>query len=91
LKGYAHCPLDHPASGRRRCSCNGAISAAGERALLGLTLSRLDDERGWEGTTKVILLVLIVALIIAASLAGAHRWKKDRDDQQQQSDRRPND
>jgi hypothetical protein len=30
------------------------------------------------------LLVLILALIVAASLAGAHRWKKDRDDQHRQ-------
>jgi hypothetical protein len=38
-----------------------------------------------EGTTKTILLVVIIAaLILAPSLAGAHRWKKDRDDQHQQ-------
>ena len=35
-----------------------------------------------EGTTKAILLVVIIALILA--LAGAHRWRKDRDDQHRQ-------
>ena len=37
-----------------------------------------------EGTTKVILLAVIIALILTASLAGARRWKKDRDDQHRQ-------
>jgi hypothetical protein len=43
-------------------------------------------QRFLEGITKVILPAVIIALILAASLAGARRWKKDRDDQHRRNE-----